>query len=308
MPEAKQLKTPQGQILKEARESKGLTLEAVHENTKIPLDVLKAIEEGYTVRTLSPFYLRGFMKMYANYLGISADEVVEIRPATVVPKQNFKIPEEPTGPLFTEQQKQVIVKGAVFLLAVLFVLKVGGWAVGKWKLSRHAKQQAAQVNTASTPQVPETKAETKQGKGQPKPSASKQVSEQKERAAVQPILPQVKPKPVAEAPAQPAQSKPSAGSGGTVPAPTITKKVSATVKARRKAWLQVKVDDNLVFQSTLNEGVTETWQADKSIEIAGRNIFYLDFEVNGEVVGSLGRADRNARRVEITQTGLTVKQ
>ena len=41
-----------GQILKKAREAKGLGLDVVHEATKIPMDVLRAIEEGYTVRTL----------------------------------------------------------------------------------------------------------------------------------------------------------------------------------------------------------------------------------------------------------------
>lgn len=62
---------PSGVLLKEARQSQGLALESVHEATKIPMDVLRAIEEGYTVRTLSPFYLKGFIKMYAQYLNVT---------------------------------------------------------------------------------------------------------------------------------------------------------------------------------------------------------------------------------------------
>ena len=58
-------------ILKETRRSRGIPIEVAHEATKIPLDVLKAIEEGYTVRALaSPFYRRQFIKMYASYLGV----------------------------------------------------------------------------------------------------------------------------------------------------------------------------------------------------------------------------------------------
>ena len=62
-------------ILKSTREAKGLTLEIVHEATKIPMDALWAIEEGYSVRILSPFYYRGFIKIYAEFLGLNVEEM-----------------------------------------------------------------------------------------------------------------------------------------------------------------------------------------------------------------------------------------
>src|SRR5271167_1028446 len=62
-------------ILKSTREAKGLTLEIVHEATKIPMDALRAIEEGYSVRILSPFYYRGFIKIYAEFLGLNVGEI-----------------------------------------------------------------------------------------------------------------------------------------------------------------------------------------------------------------------------------------
>lgn len=62
-------------ILKSTREAKGLTLEIVHEATKIPMDALRAIEEGYSVRILSPFYYRGFIKIYAEFLGLDVGEM-----------------------------------------------------------------------------------------------------------------------------------------------------------------------------------------------------------------------------------------
>src|SRR3989344_3044844 len=66
-----------GVILKESRESRHISLETVHEGTKIPMDALRAIEEGYTVRSLSSFYYKVFIKMYAQYLGVDAREVLE---------------------------------------------------------------------------------------------------------------------------------------------------------------------------------------------------------------------------------------
>lgn len=300
-------KKSQGHILKEAREAKGLTLEAVHESTKIPLDVLKAIEEGYTVRTVSAFYLRGFLKMYANYVGVNPAQIGEERPKeNVVLARERESENAHTEPVLSDEQKQFLVKILALALAVFVVVKMGGCVVGKWKSSRQAKK--AEATQAQPAQGPAPTEEPKSAKSEAKSEAKKEKPEQKNQAAVQPIAPQVKPKPAAQ-PVQPKpQAQTQAGAAPAVPTPTITKKVSVTVKARKKAWLQVKVDGNLVFQSTLNEGVTETWQADELIDIAGRNIFYLDFEVNGQVLGSLGRSDRNARRVIVTQDGLTVKQ
>ena len=77
--------TPKGSLLKKERESKNISLDTVQEATKIPLDVLKAIEEGYTIRTLSLFYLKGFVKMYAQYLGVDPDKILK----------DFRFTEEP---------------------------------------------------------------------------------------------------------------------------------------------------------------------------------------------------------------------
>ena len=41
---------------------------------KSPWMPLKAIEEGYSVRLLSPFYYRGFIKIYAEFLGLDVGE------------------------------------------------------------------------------------------------------------------------------------------------------------------------------------------------------------------------------------------
>ena len=66
-----------GRILKEIRESRGISLETIYNETKVPLDALKAIEEGYTIRSISPFYLRGFAKIYARYLDVDVNKVIE---------------------------------------------------------------------------------------------------------------------------------------------------------------------------------------------------------------------------------------
>ena len=84
-------------------------------------------------------------------------------------------------------------------------------------------------------------------------------------------------------------------------------KIRLTIKPRKKVWLQAKVDGNIIFQSTLKEGIPESWEADKEIELSGKDIHYLDFELNGKIM-DLGRVDSSTRRVVITPQGLTVKK
>jgi len=81
--------THKGLILKQARESKGIPLQTVHEVTKIPLDALKAIEEGYKIRTLSDFYYSHILKsrMFKHlfvYLLYGKERTVEGRVADYV--------------------------------------------------------------------------------------------------------------------------------------------------------------------------------------------------------------------------------
>jgi len=98
-------------ILKSTREAKGLTLEIVHEATKIPMDALKAIEEGYSVRLLSPFYYRGFIKIYAEFLGLDVGEMykhygLEPAPKPKPPVTTLRIAEQGTGNIVVLEQMQ----------------------------------------------------------------------------------------------------------------------------------------------------------------------------------------------------------
>ncbi|MBF0123301.1 MAG: helix-turn-helix domain-containing protein, partial [Candidatus Omnitrophica bacterium] len=71
-----------GKILKAEREKRALSLDIIHETTKIPMDSLRAIEEGYKIRTLSTFYYKSFVKIYAKYLGMDADKIIAMIPST----------------------------------------------------------------------------------------------------------------------------------------------------------------------------------------------------------------------------------
>ena len=66
-----------GQILRKAREEKGLTLEQAEEQTKIRRKYIEALEnEKYEVLP-GPVYVKAFIKTYARYLDLNGDLLVE---------------------------------------------------------------------------------------------------------------------------------------------------------------------------------------------------------------------------------------
>jgi len=65
-----------GQQLKKARTAKNISYEAAEEATKIKLKYLKAMEEDNFNVFSSPVYAQGFLKSYAQYLGLPYEPLI----------------------------------------------------------------------------------------------------------------------------------------------------------------------------------------------------------------------------------------
>jgi cytoskeleton protein RodZ len=65
-----------GQKLEEARNRKGISIREASESTKIRGDYLSSFEAGQFQLNLPDVYLRGFIKVYARYLGIDPESAV----------------------------------------------------------------------------------------------------------------------------------------------------------------------------------------------------------------------------------------
>ena len=69
-----------GQIIKQRRKERNLSLKEAENATSIRMAYLQAIEEGEMQKLISPVYAQGFVKQYAAYLGIDGDELVKDHP------------------------------------------------------------------------------------------------------------------------------------------------------------------------------------------------------------------------------------
>lgn len=289
--------TSQGTLLKSTRESRGISLHVVHEATKIPMDVLRAIEEGYTVRTLTPFYLRGFVKMYAEYLKINVQDIrteerkqerptVSVLPSALPsppPLETLDLEQWFAG-VFTHRRKQQIAILAVAFIAFFFLFK---------------------IITFFTHQRP--KPVVKVQKKKEKPTVVKSAAIGPVAAGKKPQANTVK----ASAPETLAAKTSSKTASAAVPqtaapAAQLDREIMLTIRAKKDSWLRVEADGVTVFQSALNHGKSETWLAQNKIEISGKNMQQLEFELNGKLIGTLSRRDYKAKKIMITREGLSV--
>ena len=65
-----------GKLFKSKREEKNLTLKEVENCTSIRSNYLEAIEEGQFKQALSSVYILGFIRQYANFLGLEVEKMV----------------------------------------------------------------------------------------------------------------------------------------------------------------------------------------------------------------------------------------
>lgn len=67
-----------GAILRRCREFHGITLDEASDTTKIGISHLKALEEDQIREFANQAYLKGFLRIYANYLGLNSDDVARM--------------------------------------------------------------------------------------------------------------------------------------------------------------------------------------------------------------------------------------
>jgi transcriptional regulator with XRE-family HTH domain len=115
-----------GETLQAAREQKGVDLHRAERDTKIRAKHLAALESGDYSELPGPVYTRGFLKNYATYLGLDADELVmewQLEQQAAAPRipQVIAIPPQP----LIEPKGHLRFTRGIFIGALLIVVIVG---------------------------------------------------------------------------------------------------------------------------------------------------------------------------------------
>jgi cytoskeletal protein RodZ len=86
--------TELGNILKEAREARGLSLDELQSITKIQKRYLLGIEEGNYSMMPGKFYVRAFIKQYAEAVGLDPEQLFEQHKNEIPSTYNEELPDQ----------------------------------------------------------------------------------------------------------------------------------------------------------------------------------------------------------------------
>ncbi|PEW53444.1 helix-turn-helix domain-containing protein, partial [Bacillus cereus] len=121
--------TELGQKLKETREAKGLSIDQLHEITKIQKRHLVAIEEGNYDVLPGAFYARAFIKQYADAVGLNGEELLVEHQSTIPQSEKREVPQVSTGQKTQETMQKSsswpIADHMPKILVALLVIAVG---------------------------------------------------------------------------------------------------------------------------------------------------------------------------------------
>ncbi|HUF17874.1 MAG TPA: helix-turn-helix transcriptional regulator, partial [Thermoanaerobaculia bacterium] len=117
-----------GEELRKEREIRGISLAEIAEATKVSKRFLGAIENDDFATLPAPVFTRGFVREYARYLGLNAEEMVT-RYAHFLDAQGHAVEDDPlplrssdkppTDTKGSEFRRSLIIGGIVLLLIVL---------------------------------------------------------------------------------------------------------------------------------------------------------------------------------------------
>ena len=272
-----------GELLERVRRERGLSLRDVENATKIRTRYLEGLErEDYSMLP-DQVYVQGFLKTYANYLGLDGEELAQDFRQRRAPRRerqfNFERPrssefERPVmspGGLAGAERRRV--SGATILtvvLALILIALVGGalYYVGsRSAASPGTGEEAARVEPAPAEQEPAPARN-------PEPAP---VEEESPAPA----------EPERDAPSEPAP--PAAETPEPAPDEAADGDVDVVVRVGdRASWLNVEVDGAVVYYETAQAGFVLNFEGREYVSVTAGDAGAVEVEADGRDVGPLG--------------------
>jgi cytoskeletal protein RodZ len=273
-----------GARLRSAREAKGLTLDDVEKITRIRARFLAALEAETFAEIPSPVQVRGFLRNYAQHVGLNAEEILalyeqrrgqaaaaplEASPRPAAPPVKPPETRAPARPAYQPRIPQIQSRRPRWLSADLFVAAGVTLALAAlliWGALQLAANLRADKTTAAGATAPASATPT-------------------------------------------ATLAPDAGDAPTsapLPSPLpVYVGVNVTVRAEQRVWLSVKSDGTEVFAGLLKPGDARDFVGQTSVEITTGNAKGTRVLWNGRDQGTLGEVGEVVVRAW-TLTGMVI--
>ena len=318
-----------GEILRQARAYKKVSLEDAAVRTDIPLHHLTALEADEFERVPARAYVRAYLRSYSTFLGLPADAVLEILdeqwpaqvPAGVMPALSpVRMPRRINLPLVLAFLGLV----AVAFLATRFYGRLDSLFGGDAPAGTASEPTAIAASTVrSLP--PSGLSGQAAGAATPTPIRRAQPTQTSASAAPTapaPMMPTAPP-PASSTPTVLPFESPPAASGSPVAVPvvvatsisqptsaptvlqaTVVAGVTIEVRLSASSWLQVEVDGTVQFQGLLAPGERRTWTGKQQIFLWVGNAGGVEVVHNGKPEGILGAKDE-VQKITWTASGRT---
>jgi len=259
-----------GSYLRKERETRNFTLEEISSSTKIRKGILSAIENDDYTLLPAPVFVKGFLRAYANHLGLDCGEVMKKYKEVV----GRDAEEEEVGQ--QKRERPFFKAFSIPLAAVGIVLLVIVYLI-----STRPSETAKREKAVSPPQ-------------------SAVVSEKKN--AEIPAEPVSVPEKVKEQEPPPVFSQKE--SGIAVAEGSEVKKLNLVFKAREGTWVGFRSDDEKSSQVLLQAGESYVLRADRIIRLKIGNAGGVDLSFNGKELPSPGNSGEVVRLM-LTEEGLS---
>lgn len=220
-----------GAYLRQVREEYQLSLNEIESRTMIPIRLLRAIEEGNLSKLPEPVYVQGFIKLYADALGLEGNEFADAfptdRPMSVATPAWKDSPAAHLRPLH------------LYLAYILLII------LSVSLLSRIVNRSATIASPVASPTL----------NTQPFATAS---SPNPNAATAQ------------QSPFSPGSPIPTNRSALSRPSDP-NKPVRVDVKLTAQSWMRIVIDGETEFEGVLPEGTERTWMGKSEIIVRAGN-------------------------------------
>jgi cytoskeletal protein RodZ len=254
-----------GAVLKRCREFQHISLEEASETTKIGISYLKSLENDNVGGFANLTYLKGFLRIYATYLGLNADEMARMYEKLYGGKDGKmhvnSNPADRVRPVWRLVSLQKLALPAVLLLLILITATL------------FKRQPATTIHLsqpAATPSIAPTA-----------PAVQSVIS----TATIRSASPE-------DAPSR-YETRGGATSGSEKPIPPKTpadqgKGFILKIKVTQNGNLNAAVDGSGAQSYELTVGDVIEWKAEKSVALDLSNAGGVDVELNGKPLKQLG--------------------